>query len=164
MNKAVGLAIIGTLALWQNAAVAAFASDKASPYQMKSFNGRAHWYGKELHGRPTASGEIFDKDKLTAAHPTLPLGTRVRVHSLHTGKDVIVRINDRCPKMKQRCIDLSEGAARKIGICPRGRADVECTMLGKHDPAELAKSDASPHRQGSPASRNTSKVRDLQSL
>lgn len=94
-----------------------------------SFTGHAHWYGNEFHGRRTASGAVFNKHKLTAAHPTLRFGTKVRVVSVHTKKEVVVEITDRCPAMKRRVIDLSEGAAKKIGIWPGGKNDVACYTL-----------------------------------
>jgi rare lipoprotein A len=96
-----------------------------------TFTGNAHWYGGHFHGRRTASGAVFDKNRLTAAHPSLPFGSRVRVKSLYTGKDVVVEVNDRCPRLSQRCIDLSEGAARKLGIYPGAPSHVECEVLGK---------------------------------
>lgn len=102
-----------------------------------TFGGNAHWYGKELHGHPTASGELFDKEKLTAAHPSIPLGTHVRVKSLLTGKEVIIKVNDRCPVTSKRVIDLSEAAAKTIGIWPGKRSNVHCTVLGKHVPAHV---------------------------
>lgn len=73
----------------------------------------ASWYGPGFHGKRTASGEIFNQNALTAAHKTLPFGTKVRV--THKGKSVIVRINDRGPFTRGRTIDLSKAAARKIG-------------------------------------------------
>lgn len=73
----------------------------------------ASWYGPGFHGKKTASGERFNQNALTAAHKTLPFGTRVKV--THKGKSVIVRINDRGPFIKGRTIDLSKGAARAIG-------------------------------------------------
>jgi rare lipoprotein A len=94
-----------------------------------SFDGHAHWYGGQFHGRKTASGKIFDKHKLTAAHPSLPFGTKVLVKSQHTGKQVVVEITDRCPQLKQRCIDLSEGAARAIGIYPTAPSMVHCQVV-----------------------------------
>jgi len=78
--------------------------------------GIASYYGKKFHGRKTASGEIFDMYKLTAAHKTLPFGTRVLVTNIKNGRSVTVRINDRGPFMKGRIIDLSYEAARRIGI------------------------------------------------
>lgn len=78
--------------------------------------GKASWYGPGFHGRRTASGERFNQFALTAAHKTLPLGTRVRVTNLATDESVVVRINDRGPYAKGRIIDLSRGAATAIGI------------------------------------------------
>src|SRR5262245_15985902 len=80
------------------------------------FSPSASYYGKELAGRRTASGERFNPSAMTAAHRTLPFGTRVRVTNTHNGRSVIVRINDRGPFVKGRSIDLSSGAARAIGM------------------------------------------------
>ena len=76
----------------------------------------ASWYGPGFHGRKTASGERFNTGALTAAHKTLPFGTRVRVVNVHTGRSVVVRINDRGPFIRGRVIDLSKAAARAIGM------------------------------------------------
>lgn len=95
-----------------------------------SLRGVASWYGAELHGRPTASGEPFDMDDLTAAHLTLPLGTRAQVTNLDNGRTVVVRINDRGPFSGHRMIDLSRAAAREIGMLAAGSAEVEVTPLG----------------------------------
>src|SRR5262245_47838726 len=76
----------------------------------------ASYYGKELAGRRTASGERFNPSAMTAAHRTLPFGARVRVTNTHNGRSVILRINDRGPFVKGRSIDLSSGAARAIGM------------------------------------------------
>lgn len=78
--------------------------------------GLASWYGPRFHGRRTASGEKYDMHQLTAAHPTLPFGTIVRVKSLVNGRTVDVRINDRGPFIKRRVIDLSRGAAQALGL------------------------------------------------
>ena len=86
--------------------------------------GLASWYGGKFHGRRTASGEIYDKTAFTAAHKTLPFGTLVRVKSLRTGKEVVVRINDRGPHVKNRVIDLSGAAASALGMKSRGVATV----------------------------------------
>ncbi len=93
--------------------------------------GMASWYGKEFHGRPTASGEVFDMHKISAAHKTLPLGTYVKAVNLATQKYVIVRINDRGPFVKGRIIDLSYAAAKQIGLVGPGTAKVKITALGK---------------------------------
>ncbi len=86
--------------------------------------GVASWYGGRFHGRRTASGELFDENALTAAHPTLPFGTRVRVRSLGNGREVVVRINDRGPHVKSRIIDLSRAAASALGFVQAGTARV----------------------------------------
>ena len=82
--------------------------------------GMASWYGPGFHGRTTANGEKFDMYELTAAHKTLPFGTRVVVHNPRTGKDVVVRINDRGPYAKGRILDLSKAAASALGLKSRG--------------------------------------------
>ncbi len=89
--------------------------------------GIASWYGAKHHGRRTASGERFDQKKLTAAHPTLPWGSIVRVTSLANGKSVDVRINDRGPFVKGRIIDLSRAAARALGMA--GLMQVQLEVL-----------------------------------
>ncbi len=91
--------------------------------------GYASWYGPKFNGRRTASGEIFDMNKLTAAHNTLPFGTIVRVTNLRNGKSVVVKINDRGPFKKNRVIDLSYKAAKKIGMIRDGTAPVKITIL-----------------------------------
>ena len=102
----------------------------ASPSKGGGMRGQASWYGKNHHGRKTASGEPFDMHQLTAAHRTLPFGTRVRVRSLTTNKSVTVRINDRGPYAHGRIIDLSQEAARQLGILNKGEDEVELTSLG----------------------------------
>ena len=92
--------------------------------------GMASWYGKKYHGRPTASGEIFDMYKLTAAHKKLPLGTRVRVTNLKNRKSVVVKVNDRGPFVRGRIIDLSYAAAKKIGMIGDGIAKVRVEIVG----------------------------------
>lgn len=92
--------------------------------------GLAAWYGGELHGRPTASGEPFDKDGLTAAHRTLPMGATVRVTHVKSGRSVTVRINDRGPYGKRRrIIDVSEAAARELGFLAAGLTQVTVEVL-----------------------------------
>lgn len=92
--------------------------------------GEASWYGRDFHGRPTASGEIYDMHKLTAAHKTVRLGTYATVKNLKNGKKVTVKINDRGPFVKGRIIDLSYGAARKIDMDVAGTARVEVRFQG----------------------------------
>ncbi|AMX59793.1 lipoprotein [Leptospira borgpetersenii serovar Hardjo] len=86
--------------------------------------GMSSWYGAKFHGKPTASGEKFDKTKLTAAHPTLPLGSIIRVQNLENQKEVLVRVNDRGPFVKDRIIDLSEKAADTLDFKDIGIAKV----------------------------------------
>jgi rare lipoprotein A len=93
--------------------------------------GKASWYGKKFHGRPTSSGEIYDMYQMTAAHKTLPLGTYVRAKNLTNKKHVIVKINDRGPFVKGRIIDLSYGAAKRIGMIGPGVAPVKIVALGR---------------------------------
>lgn len=87
-------------------------------------SGRASWYGPGFHGRRTASGETFNTNEMTAAHRTLPFGTRVRVVNKKTGKSVVVRINDRGPYAHGRVIDLSRASAQAIGISGVAAVDV----------------------------------------
>jgi rare lipoprotein A len=89
----------------------------------------ASWYGPGFHGRATTSGEIYDQQELTAAHPSLPLGTRARVTNLDNGRSVDVRINDRGPFVKGRAIDLSYAAAHAIGIVGPGTAAVRIEVV-----------------------------------
>jgi rare lipoprotein A len=91
--------------------------------------GIASYYGPGFHGRRTASGERFNQHAMTAAHRTLPFGTRVRVTSLGNGKAVVVRINDRGPFSRGRVIDLSRGAAVQLGIIRAGVANVCVTRI-----------------------------------
>jgi rare lipoprotein A (peptidoglycan hydrolase) len=91
--------------------------------------GEASYYGARLAGNPTASGEAFDPSKLTAAHRTLPLGSRVRVTNLRNDETVTVRINDRGPFHGNRVLDLSRRAAERIGMLARGTARVKIELL-----------------------------------
>ena len=93
--------------------------------------GLASWYGARFQGRRTASGEIFNQEELTAAHRQLPFGTYVRVYCPSTGKEAVVRINDRGPHISGRIIDLSRGAADAIGLRPYGVAEEIVEEMGK---------------------------------
>ena len=86
--------------------------------------GHASWYGPGFHGRRTASGERFQASAMTAAHRTLPFGTRVRVTHVGTGRSVVVRINDRGPFHRGRIIDLAAGPAQMLGLTSAGSAYV----------------------------------------
>ena len=86
--------------------------------------GMASWYGDQFHGRPTATGERFDMNALTAAHKTLPLPGLVEVTNVANGRTVVLRVNDRGPFVDNRIIDLSRGAAEELGIKAQGHAAV----------------------------------------
>lgn len=91
--------------------------------------GTASWYGPGYHGKRTSSGEAFDQDDLTAAHPSFAFGTRLKVTLVSTGKSVVVRVNDRFPAHKGRIIDLSRGAARAIGLIGPGTGRVRVEVV-----------------------------------
>ncbi len=95
----------------------------------RATSGRASWYGEAHQGKKTASGEAYDMAKLTAAHRTLPLGTRVRVTNVANGRAVVVRINDRGPFVAGRIIDLSQAAARQLGALGAGIVTVRLEIL-----------------------------------
>jgi rare lipoprotein A len=92
--------------------------------------GMASWYGDAFHQKPTANGEIFDKDLVSAAHTTLPLPSLVEVTNLDNGKKLVVRVNDRGPFVGGRIIDLSHEAARQLGYADKGLAHVRVRYLG----------------------------------
>ena len=106
-------------------------SPKPKAYQV----GTASWYGEYFQGRTTASGEPFDMRDFTAAHPSLPLGTFVRVTNLRNGKAVVVRINDRGPVVDGRIIDLSRDAASALGFKERG---LQSVRLDLYQPTRVA--------------------------
>ncbi|SRR5208337_1009559 len=106
-------------------------SPKSKAYQV----GTASWYGEYFQGKPTASGEPFDMRDLTAAHPSLPLGTFVKVTNLRNGKAVVVRINDRGPIVDGRIIDLSREAASALDFKARG---LQTVRLDLYQPTNLA--------------------------
>jgi rare lipoprotein A len=92
-----------------------------NPYRVQ---GRASWYGRKFHGKPTSNGERYDMYGMTAAHPTLPIPSYVRVTRVSTGKTVVLRVNDRGPFLASRVIDLSYVAAYKLGVLAPGSAEV----------------------------------------
>ena len=96
--------------------------------------GQASWYGPGFSGKKTASGDVFDEEKFTAAHKTIPLGSRAKVTNLANGKSVEVEINDRGPFVEGRIIDLSQAAAQALGIIDRGTAKVRIDVLPDGDP------------------------------
>jgi rare lipoprotein A len=123
-------AVASTLVL----VLAATLSTDAKPTSAKRVKkhkqeGLASWYGPGFHGKPTASGEIFDMHGLTAAHRTLPLGTLIEVHNLENGRTTVARVNDRGPHKRGRIVDLSLGAAEELGIERSGVARVRLTVV-----------------------------------
>lgn len=132
------------------------ATEPAGPARVLLKDGLASWYGPGFHGRRTANGERYNMHDLTAAHRYLPFGTLVKVRSVHTGKSVVVRINDRGPYKHQRILDLSRGAMEALGALGRGVTQVE-VWVEEHQLADfkartqrfLKKSAVSPKKQRS---------------
>jgi rare lipoprotein A len=108
--------------------------------------GMASWYGRKFHGQKTSNGEVYDMYGMTAAHPTLPLPSYVKVTLVRTGKSVVVRVNDRGPFLQQRVIDLSYTAAAKLGYINAGSAEVELELITRFDgaPAVIAAAPSAP--------------------
>lgn len=125
VQHAVVVAALASSALFADFS-SAHAADKAP---VKAIAGAASWYGDKFHGRRTANGERYDMHKLTAAHKTLPFGTKVRVTNNENGKSVVVRINDRGPFVGKRVIDLSRGAAAAVGMIRSGVAPVSIEVV-----------------------------------
>jgi len=126
------LALVLTTSLCTAGSLSKWAKGQASSMALRMSGGRtvkASWYGGKHHGGPTASGEKFNQNALTAAHKTLPFNTRIRVTNPANGKSVVVRINDRGPFTGGREIDLSYAAAKQIGILIQGVAKVKIEKL-----------------------------------
>jgi rare lipoprotein A len=104
--------------------------------------GVASWYGESFHGKQAANGELFDMEALTAAHRTLPLGSVVRVVNLANGKYLHVRITDRGPYVNNRILDLSRGAAVRLGMMEGGLSHVQIQLVGERRPSALLSSEA----------------------
>jgi rare lipoprotein A len=98
---------------------------------LRVLHGKAVWYGGKWHGRKTASGERFNKHAMTAAHRSLPLGTRIRVVNLMNDRSVVLRVNDRGPygRDRSRILDVSEAAARRLGFRDRGWTRIRVEVL-----------------------------------
>lgn len=124
-TAALGAAIIGCV--WVSASHDASANKSSAVTAV----GPASWYGPQFHGRQTANGERFDMNQMTAAHRTLPFGTKVRVTNRSNGRSVVVRINDRGPFVGNRVIDLSRGAAQTVGMIDSGVALVKLDVLDR---------------------------------
>ena len=108
-------------------------------YEEYEETGTASWYGPDFHGKPTANGEICDSYTMTAAHPTLPLPSMVKVTNLRNGKSVIVRVNDRGPFAKGRVIDVSKKAAEELGFKGQGTTEVHIQLLRNYTDQLLEK-------------------------
>ena len=114
----------------QNAPIAPVAAPpKPAPRVLHSSNGQASWYGPGFYGNRTANGEVFRPGTMTAAHRTLPFGTKVKVTNLWNGRTTVVRINDRGPFHGNRVIDLAHGAAHSLGVTASGIAQVRLDVL-----------------------------------
>jgi rare lipoprotein A len=130
--------------------------------------GKASFYGREFQGKQTASGEKFDKNKPTAAHPTLPLGSTVEVTNLETGKSTEVKINDRGPAEPGRAIDLSEKAAKDIGLTKQDgvapvkieKPDDEAKSGSSTAPVKNAEAAEKPRKKA--AASNTRQTKKMQ--
>jgi rare lipoprotein A len=126
----------------------------AASHPGKVQTGLASFYGRAFDGKKTASGERFDSDELTAAHPTYPLGTRVRVTNRENGRSVVVRITDRGPTRPNRrdgvVIDLSRAAATRLGMRKEGRAPVRLRVLewGSDEPSTHSDKEAKAGASG----------------
>lgn len=124
MPRSISYAVITVILVTLACAAPSLAGKKAYTEE-----GLASWYGKKFQGKKTASGEKFDMHKLTAAHRTLPFGTRVKVTRIDNGKNVVVKINDRGPFVEGRIIDLSKAAAKKLDMINTGVARVRIKVV-----------------------------------
>ncbi|PJI48917.1 MAG: septal ring lytic transglycosylase RlpA family lipoprotein [Pseudomonas sp.] len=123
------MALVGCLALLAGCSTTSYDSDSDVSGRGYRAEGTASYYGKAHHGKRTASGERFNQNALTAAHRTLPFGTRVKVTNLDNGRSVVVRINDRGPFGRGRIIDVSKAAAEQLNMLRSGTAPVRLEGL-----------------------------------
>ena len=124
------IALSAVLALGLSACATARATEIGALDQLIDIGrGQASYFGNEMAGNRTASGEKCDPDKFTAAHRTVPLGSRLRVTDMVTGRSVVVRVNDRGPFSRGRVIDLSRAAAKEIGLFARGHGEVQLSLV-----------------------------------
>jgi len=131
----IGCAVTGLIALSPRSEARSSASDlPLRPLVMPKAEletGEASWYGEEFQGSETANGEIYDLNGLTAAHPTLPFGTTVKVTNLNNRKNILLRINDRGPYVRQRLIDVSWAAAKRLGFVDSGITPVRVEVVAR---------------------------------
>lgn len=121
----------------------AFLTLSISVGAQKLSHGQASYYASKFHGRRTASGEIFNNGAMVCAHRTLPFGTRVKVTNKRNGKSVVVRVVDRGPYAKGRVIDLSQAAARQLGMISSGVASVHLEVMPRNNAAVVARNKVS---------------------
>jgi len=122
--------IIGLTLISSCSSIIRFSTDNSGDTgNSKIFRGYASYYAEQFNGRKTANGEIFDMNKMTAAHKTLPFNTKLRVTNIKNGRTVIVRINDRGPFSGNRVIDLSKKAAIELDMIREGVIEVECEVV-----------------------------------
>jgi rare lipoprotein A len=121
---AVAMVLTGCSTTLERGPVGSDVAPLRKPGRPELGRGMASWYGPGFHGKRTASGERFDMNDLTAAHRTLPFGTRLRVRNMDNGLEVVVRINDRGPRVRDRVIDLSKAAAEALELLQAGVAPV----------------------------------------
>jgi rare lipoprotein A len=128
-----GCAVVGLIALSAKTEARSSVSDEPPPLSVtpkeKHQIGVASWYGQEFQGITTASGEVFDLNGFTAAHPTLPFGTTIRVTNLKNNKNILLRINDRGPHIGQRLLDVSRAAAQRLGFVHSGTTPVRVEVV-----------------------------------
>jgi len=139
VRKWLGVTLVGVLAISGCSSEHNGGKDEASAVSQPPHKevGEASWYGPGFQGQETANGETFDQKKMTAAHPSLPMGTEAKVTNLENGKKVEVRINDRGPYVGNRAIDLSSAAANKLDMKKDGTTEVkiETKPVKKKSPA-----------------------------
>lgn len=104
--------------------------------------GVATYYADLFQGKRTASGELYDKNKLTAAHRTLPIGTKIKITRVDNHKSVVVRVNDRGPHSRNKMLDVSKAAAEKIGLTKVGKATVKLEIIDKNNKVALTEENA----------------------
>jgi rare lipoprotein A len=128
-----GCAVVGLIALSAKTEARSSASDEPPPLSIipkeEHQVGVASWYGQEFQGITTASGEAFDLNGFTAAHPTLPFGTTIRVTNLKNNKNILLRINDRGPHIGRRLLDVSWAAAQRLGFVQSGTTPVRVEVV-----------------------------------
>jgi len=131
--------LLAVLAGWSPAVYAGTTTDSTLRKNFSSSGtqyGIASYYSNKFQGRPTASGELFDQNKMTCAHNGLPMGTWLKVTNLRNNRTVVVRVNDRLNYRNHRLVDLTRTAASRLGYVKHGLARVKVTVLGKKRPPE----------------------------